>query len=58
MTILIELKLDYKLSSPLGKGQFARVDLCINKHTGKEYALKSIDKKILRNQPRNIVILI
>lgn len=39
----------------LGKGSFARVHLATNKHTKEEFAIKSIDKKKLKESRRNTV---
>ncbi|PCI31142.1 hypothetical protein COB52_00230 [Candidatus Kaiserbacteria bacterium] len=55
MTILLELKADYSIHKLLGKGNFAKVHVCKNKHTGVEYALKSIDKNQLKKSKRNSV---
>lgn len=44
MVILLELKNDYAIGKLLGKGNFAKVHTCTNKHTKQEFALKSIDK--------------
>lgn len=45
---------DYKVVERLGKGAYAKVYLVVNKHTGKEFALKTYPKDYL-SKPHRIV---
>jgi hypothetical protein len=55
--ILIDLKEDLTIGGILGKGNFARVHFCTVKEdiTRKRYALKTIEKKQIKECKRNIV---
>ena len=40
----------YEIEKTLGKGSFAKVYLCIDKNTKTKYALKEMDKALLKKQ--------
>lgn len=40
----------YKLVKEIGKGSFGRVTLCVHKLTGKQVAIKSIDKACMKDE--------
>lgn len=56
--ILVDLKEDYTIGSLLGKGNFAKVHMCRRKLDEKSFALKSIEKALIRKSKRNAVIII
>eukprot|EP00906_Rhabdomonas_costata_P007413 RCo010616 len=45
-----ELLGHYTLGKPLGKGSFSSVRECVDVNTGKQYAIKILDKKLLMTQ--------
>jgi serine/threonine protein kinase len=52
--IKVELKTDYSISTMIGKGNFAKVHLCKRKSDNCEFALKSIEKNMIKKSKRNI----
>ncbi len=54
--ILVDLKEDYTVGSLIGKGNFAKVHLCRRKTDEKSFALKSVEKALIRKSRRNAVI--
>ncbi|CDW82463.1 protein kinase domain containing protein [Stylonychia lemnae] len=55
--ILVDLKEDYTIGSLIGKGNFAKVHLCRRKTDDKSFALKSVEKALIRKSKRNAVII-
>lgn len=53
--ILVDLKDDYTVGSLIGKGNFAKVHLCRRKTDDKSFALKSVEKALIRKSRRNAV---
>jgi serine/threonine protein kinase len=56
--ILVDLKEDYIIAQMIGKGNFAKVHLCKRKADEKTFALKSVEKTLIRKSRRNSVYLI
>ena len=56
--ILVDLKEDYIIAQMIGKGNFAKVHLCKRKADEKTFALKSVEKTLIRKSRRNSVCLI
>ena len=46
--VLIDLKEDFSIHALIGKGNFARVHLCKKKSNDKTFALKSIEKSLIK----------
>ena len=46
---------DYILKEDIGQGNFGKVKLAVNKLTNEEYAIKIINKKILKIKMRNVI---
>ena len=55
--ILVDLKDDYIIAQMIGKGNFAKVHLCKRKADERTFALKSVEKTLIRKSKRNSVIL-
>ncbi len=55
--VLVDLKEDYTIGSLIGKGNFAKVHLCRRKTDEKNFALKSVEKALIRKSRRNSVSL-
>lgn len=55
--ILIDLKEDYHIGSLIGKGNFAKVHMCKRKKDDQTFALKSVEKALIRKSKRNAVKL-
>jgi serine/threonine protein kinase len=55
MTILVDLKEDYNIGCLIGKGNFAKVHLCRSKIGDNVFALKSVDKALIKKSKRNSV---
>jgi hypothetical protein len=55
--ILVDLKEDYIIAQMIGKGNFAKVHLCKRKADEKTFALKSVEKTLIRKSRRNSVCL-
>lgn len=53
--VLVDLKEDYIIGSLIGKGNFAKVHLCRRKTDERSFALKSIEKALIRKSKRNSV---
>jgi len=53
--VLVDLKEDYQIGSLIGKGNFAKVHLCRRKSDEKTFALKSVEKALIRKSKRNSV---
>ena len=53
--ILVDLKEDYIIAQMIGKGNFAKVHLCKRKADEKTFALKSVEKTLIRKSRRNSV---
>jgi hypothetical protein len=53
--ILIDLKEDYLIGQMIGKGNFAKVHLCKRKADDLTFALKSVEKTLIRKSKRNSV---
>jgi len=53
--VLVDLKEDYHIGSLIGKGNFAKVHLCRRKQDDKTFALKSVEKALIRKSKRNSV---
>lgn len=53
--ILVDLKEDYDIGSLIGRGNFAKVHLCKRKRDEKTFALKSIEKALIKKTKRNSV---
>ena len=53
--ILIDLKEDYLIGQMIGKGNFAKVHLCKRKADDQTFALKSVEKTLIRKSKRNSV---
>ena len=54
--VLVDLKDDYLIGSLIGKGNFAKVHMCRRKNgDDKSYALKSVEKALIRKSKRNSV---
>lgn len=53
--ILIDLKEDYLIGQMIGKGNFAKVHLCKRKADDATFALKSVEKTLIRKSKRNSV---
>eukprot|EP00347_Sterkiella_histriomuscorum_P000721 403374762 len=51
--ILVDLKEDYTIGSLIGKGNFAKVHVCRRKSDEKSYALKSVEKALIKKSKRN-----
>lgn len=56
--ILLDLKEDYLIGSLIGKGNFAKVHMCKRKTDDKTFALKSVEKQLIRKSRRNSVSVI
>lgn len=56
--ILVDLKEDYNIGSLIGKGNFAKVHLCRRKTDDKSFALKSVEKALIKKSKRNSVSII
>lgn len=54
--VLVDLKEDYNIGSLIGKGNFAKVHMCRKKSDEKSYALKSVEKALIKKSKRNSVI--
>ena len=54
--ILIDLKDDYNIGPLIGKGNFARVHQCKRKKDDVTFALKSVEKALIKKSKRNAVI--
>ena len=54
--ILLDLKEEYDIGALLGRGNFAKVHECYKRNDSdkKKYALKTIEKKTIKNCKRNI----
>ena len=55
--ILVDLKEDYLINQMIGKGNFAKVHLCKRKSDNGVFALKSVEKTLIRKSKRNSVRL-
>ena len=55
--ILVDLKEDYMIAQMIGKGNFAKVHLCKRKADDRTFALKSVEKTLIRKSRRNSVSL-
>ena len=55
--ILVDLKEDYLIGQMIGKGNFAKVHLCKRKVDDQTFALKSVEKTLIRKSKRNSVRL-
>ena len=55
--ILVDLKEDYNIGTLIGKGNFAKVHLCRRKGDERSFALKSVEKALIRKSKRNCVRL-
>ena len=53
--IFVDLKEDYVIAQMIGRGNFARVHLCKRKADDKTFALKSVEKSLIRKSKRNSV---
>lgn len=53
--VLIDLKEDYQIQNLIGKGNFAKVHLCKRKKDNATFALKSVEKSLIRKSKRNAV---
>lgn len=53
--ILVDLKEDYMIAQMIGKGNFAKVHLCKRKADDRTFALKSVEKQLIRKSKRNSV---
>ena len=53
--ILVDLKEDYNIGALIGKGNFAKVHLCRRKGDERSFALKSVEKALIRKSKRNCV---
>lgn len=53
--ILVDLKEDYLIGQMIGKGNFAKVHLCKRKADDLTFALKSVEKTLIRKSKRNSV---
>ena len=53
--ILVDLKEDYLINQMIGKGNFAKVHLCKRKSDQGVFALKSVEKTLIRKSKRNSV---
>ena len=53
--ILVDLKDDYIIAQMIGKGNFAKVHLCKRKADDRTFALKSVEKTLIRKSKRNSV---
>jgi hypothetical protein len=53
--VLVDLKDDYLIGSLIGKGNFAKVHMCRRKSDEKTFALKSVEKALIRKSKRNSV---
>lgn len=53
--VLVDLKDDYLIGALIGKGNFAKVHLCRRKTDDKTFALKSVEKSLIRKSKRNAV---
>ena len=53
--ILVDLKEDYMIAQMIGKGNFAKVHLCKRKADDRTFALKSVEKTLIRKSRRNSV---
>ena len=53
--ILVDLKEDYMIAQMIGKGNFAKVHLCKRKSDDRTFALKSVEKTLIRKSKRNSV---
>ena len=53
--VLVDLKEDYLIGSLIGKGNFAKVHLCRRKNDDRTFALKSVEKALIRKSKRNSV---
>ena len=56
--ILVDLKEDYHIGQMIGKGNFAKVHMCRSKTDDKSFALKSVEKALIRKSKRNSVSFI
>ena len=54
--VLVDLKEDYLIGTLIGRGNFARVHMCRSKVGEKTFALKSVEKALIRKSKRNSVI--
>ncbi len=55
--ILVDLKDDYIIAQMIGKGNFAKVHLCKRKADERTFALKSVEKTLIRKSKRNSVTI-
>ncbi len=53
--ILIDLKEDYLIGQMIGKGNFAKVHLCKRRTDDQTFALKSVEKTLIKKSKRNSV---
>lgn len=53
--IFVDLKDDYMIAQMIGKGNFAKVHLCKRKVDDRTFALKSVEKTLIRKSKRNSV---
>lgn len=55
LIVLIDLKEDYHIGSLIGKGNFAKVHMCRRKSDDRTFALKSVEKALIKKSKRNSV---
>lgn len=53
--VLVDLREDYHIGSLIGKGNFAKVHLCKRKLDDRTFALKSVEKALIKKSKRNSV---
>ena len=53
--VLVDLREDYHIGSLIGKGNFAKVHLCKRKYDDRTFALKSVEKALIKKSKRNSV---
>lgn len=51
--VLVDLREDYHIGSLIGKGNFAKVHLCKRKLDDRTFALKSVEKALIKKSKRN-----
>jgi serine/threonine protein kinase len=56
--ILVDLKEDYHIGALIGKGNFAKVHICKRKKDDATFALKSVEKSLIKKSKRNSVLYI
>jgi serine/threonine protein kinase len=51
---VVPIEEDFEIGEELGKGQFSRVCLCVNKHTLQRKAVKIIEKETMDAEEKEV----